>query len=93
MDWIAGIRRNAAFELELVLAVAVGLAVCVQAYAVKPYQIPTPSMTPTLAVGDGVLVNRLVGSRSRPPLSGRSLTAAHEKLSVAGAAGQRLWPG
>jgi signal peptidase I len=33
-------------------------AFAAQAYAVKPYRIPSPSMEPTLHVGDLVLVNR-----------------------------------
>jgi signal peptidase I len=45
-------------EFVLTVAVALGLAFCVQAYAVKPYRIPSPSMEPTLKVGDRVLVNR-----------------------------------
>ena len=40
------------------VAVAIGLALSVQAYAVKPYRIPSESMEPTLNVGDRVLVNR-----------------------------------
>jgi signal peptidase I len=50
--------RRGLLELVLTVAVAVGLAFCVQAYAVKPYRIPSPSMEPTLKVGDRVLVNR-----------------------------------
>jgi signal peptidase I len=52
------IRGNTAFELVLLVAVALGLALAVQAYAVKPYRIPSASMEPTLQVGDRVLVNR-----------------------------------
>lgn len=40
------------------VALAVALALSVQAYAVKPYRIPSESMEPTLHVGDRVLVNR-----------------------------------
>jgi len=43
----------------LLVAIALGLALSVQAYAVKPYRIPSASMEPTLHVGDRVLVNRL----------------------------------
>jgi signal peptidase I len=50
--------RKATFELALLVAVALGFALCVQAYAVKPYRIPSSSMEPTLHVGDRVLVNR-----------------------------------
>ena len=40
------------------IGLALVLALAVQAYAVKPYRIPSPSMEPTLHVGDRVLVNR-----------------------------------
>jgi signal peptidase I len=47
------------FELVLTVAVAVGLAFAVEAFAVKPYKIPSPSMEPTLTEGQRVLVDRL----------------------------------
>jgi signal peptidase I len=37
---------------------ALGLALGIQAYLIKPYQIPSESMEPTLDVGQRVLVNR-----------------------------------
>ena len=43
----------------MIVALAVGLALGIQAFVVKPYQIPSPSMEPTLDVGQRVLVNRL----------------------------------
>ena len=46
-------------ELVLTVVVAVGLALLIQAFIVKPYRIPSPSMVPTLAVGQRVLTNRL----------------------------------
>ncbi len=48
-------------ELVATVAVAVGLALLIQAFIVKPYRIPSPSMVPTLAVGQRILANRLVG--------------------------------
>ena len=39
---------------------AVGLALLVQAFVVKPYQIPSGSMLPTLQIGQRVLVNRFI---------------------------------
>jgi len=38
---------------------AIGLALVIQAFVVKPYQIPSESMEPTLDVGQRVLVNRV----------------------------------
>jgi signal peptidase I len=51
-------RRSTLFETVLLLIVALGLAITLQAFAVKPYKIPSGSMEPTLHVGDRVLVNR-----------------------------------
>ena len=44
----------------MIVALAVGLALLIQAFVVKPYQIPSPSMVPTLEVGQRVLVNRFI---------------------------------
>lgn len=46
-------------ELVFIVAIAVGLAIGIQAFIVKPYRIPSGSMEPTLAVGERVLVNRI----------------------------------
>ncbi len=51
-------------ELVVTVAVAVGLALLIQAFIVKPYRIPSPSMVPTLAVGQRVLTNRLINHPS-----------------------------
>jgi signal peptidase I len=51
-------------ELVLTVAIAVGLALLIQAFIVKPYRIPSPSMVPTLDVGQRVLTNRLVNHPS-----------------------------
>jgi signal peptidase I len=51
-------------ELVLTVAVAVGLAILIQAFIVKPYRIPSPSMVPTLIPGQRVLTNRLVNHPS-----------------------------
>ncbi len=53
-------------ELVLIVGVALGLALGIQAFLVKPYRIPSPSMVPTLDIGQRVLVNRL-GSRFSDP--------------------------
>jgi signal peptidase I len=59
VELLRAIRRNALFELVFTIVVALGLALCVQAYAIKPYRIPSGSMEPTLDVGQRVLVNRI----------------------------------
>jgi signal peptidase I len=56
-------------ELVMIVAVALGLALAIQAFLVKPYRIPSGSMLPTLKVGQRVLVNRL-GNRFNDPKVG-----------------------
>jgi signal peptidase I len=56
-------------ELVLIVAVALGLALGIQAFLVKPYRIPSESMVPTLEVGQRVLVNR-IGNRFSAPKVG-----------------------
>jgi signal peptidase I len=51
-------------ELVITVAVAVALALLIQAFIVKPYRIPSPSMVPTLAIGQRVLTNRLINHPS-----------------------------
>ncbi len=53
------LKRGTFLELVLILALAIGMALAVQAWAVKPYKIPSGSMEPTLEVGQRVLVNRI----------------------------------
>ncbi len=45
---------------------ALGLALLIQAFLIKPYQIPSGSMEPTLDIGQRVLVNRFVYHFSDP---------------------------
>jgi signal peptidase I len=51
-------------ELVVTVAIAVVLALLIQAFIVKPYRIPSGSMIPTLDINQRILVNRLVGSPS-----------------------------
>ena len=53
-------------ELVVIVAVALGLALGIQAFLVKPYRIPSESMVPTLEVGQRVLVNRLANRFGDP---------------------------
>jgi signal peptidase I len=43
----------------MIVAVALGLALGIQAFLVKPFRIPSESMVPTLEVGQRVLVDRV----------------------------------
>jgi signal peptidase I len=51
-------------ELVITVAIAVGLALLIQAFIVKPYRIPSGSMEPTLIVGQRILANRMVNHPS-----------------------------
>jgi signal peptidase I len=52
--------RGSLIELAVIVALAVGLALLIQAFVIKPYQIPSGSMEPTLNIGQRVLVNRFI---------------------------------
>jgi signal peptidase I len=51
--------RRWVLEWFVVLAVAVGLAFAVRTFVLQTYFIPSPSMEPTLLIGDRILVNKL----------------------------------
>jgi len=51
-------------ELVITVAIAVALALLIQAFIVKPYRIPSGSMIPTLDINQRILVNRLGGNPS-----------------------------
>lgn len=53
-------------ELVLIVATALGLALAIQAFVVKPYRIPSGSMLPTIKLGQRVLVDRLGNDFSSP---------------------------
>jgi signal peptidase I len=55
-------------ELVLIVAVALGLALAIQAFVVKPYEIPSASMEPTLHIGQRILVDRIGNDFSGPKL-------------------------
>ncbi len=57
---------GSALELILVVVVALGLALTIEAFVVKPYRIPSGSMIPTLQVNQRILVNRLGTHFSSP---------------------------
>ena len=64
-------RKNSLVELVVLVAVALFLALTVQAYAIKPYRIPSGSMEPTLAIGQRVLVDRLTHRLGADPHVGQ----------------------
>jgi signal peptidase I len=61
------------------------LALGIQAFIVKPYQIPSESMEPTLDVGQRVLVNRFVYHFGDPSIG--DIVVFHPPQGAEGAAG------
>jgi signal peptidase I len=53
-------------ELVAIVAAALGLALLIQAFVVKPYRIPSGSMEPTLKIGQRILVDRIANSFTSP---------------------------
>src|SRR2546429_1958411 len=51
--------KNSLVELVTIGAIALGLALLIQAFLVKPFRIPSESMEPTLDIGQRVLVDRV----------------------------------
>ncbi len=61
-------KRGSIVELLIIVAVALGLALAIQALLVKPFRIPSKSMDPTLIVEQRVLVDRVSFRFSDPEL-------------------------
>ena len=57
---------NSLLEFVLIVVVALGLALAIQAWVVKPFRIPSGSMEPTLDIGQRVLVDRVTGHFGDP---------------------------
>src|SRR3954464_13048877 len=51
--------KNSLIELVTIVVIALGLALLIQAFLVKPFRIPSQSMEPRLGVGQRVLVDRV----------------------------------
>ncbi len=56
-------------ELVVIVVIALGLALGIQAFVVKPYRIPSGSMLPTLHINQRILVDR-IGSHFMSPKVG-----------------------
>jgi signal peptidase I len=78
---------NQLIELVVIVAVALGLALGIQAFLVKPYRIPSESMEPTLDVGQRVLVNR-IGTHFGDPSVGDIVVFHPPKGAESGGTGQ-----
>lgn len=57
---------SSAAGLLLTVLIALGLALGIQAFLIKPYRIPSASMEPTLDINQRILVNRLAMTMSNP---------------------------
>src|SRR2546421_10630518 len=58
--------KNSLVKLVTIIVVALGLALLIQAFLVKPFRIPSESMEPTLDIGQRVLVDRVTLHFSDP---------------------------
>ncbi len=72
-------------ELVVIVAIAIGLALAIQAFVVKPYRIPSGSMLPTLHIGQRVLVDR-IGTHFCSPQVGDIIVFHPPKNYAAGCA-------
>lgn len=79
--------HGALLELVLIVAAALGLALLIQAFLVKPYRIPSASMEPTLDIGERVLVNR-VNYHFQDPSRGDVVVFHPPQGAVAGGPGE-----
>src|ERR1700693_1544071 len=75
----------------MIVAVAIGLALGIQAFIVKPYKIPSGSMEPTLHIGQRILVDRIFSSPGvgsivvfHPPSDYTGCADPHQGANVAG---------
>lgn len=83
-------------ELVVVLAVALFFALTIQAVAVKPYRIPSPSMSPALQPGQRILVDRLSHELGSDPAVGDITVFTPPAGAVTqrcGSAGEGPWYG
>ncbi len=53
-------RSRSLIEYALTVVIAIVIALVIQAYIVKPYRVPTPSMANTVRAGDRVLIDRVL---------------------------------
>ncbi len=76
---------SSAVELVVIVAIALGLALAIQAWLVKPYRIPSGSMLPTLHINQRVLVDR-IGTHFSSPSVGDIIVFHPPKNYAAGCA-------
>jgi signal peptidase I len=74
-----GSRSRAAWESAKSIAGAILIYLVINTFLVAAYRIPTPSMVPTLLVGDWLFVNRVVYG-PHIPFTNAHLPSVHEPL-------------
>lgn len=80
-------RGGSKVELVVIVACALFFALAIQAFAVKPYVIPSRSMTPTLTVGQRILVDRFSHTIGSDPKLG-DVTVFHPPAGAGSDGGQ-----
>ena len=76
-------------ELVIIVVVALGLALGIQAFLVKPFRIPSESMEPTLDVGQRVLVDRVRRTSAIPTAATSSCSSRRRAPTTNAAASER----
>ncbi|MGI8728507.1 MAG: signal peptidase I [Solirubrobacteraceae bacterium] len=80
-------RPGSKLELVLIVACALFFAVVIQAFAVRPYVIPSRSMVPTLTVGQRIIVDRFSHTIGSDPKLG-DVTVFHPPAGATRDGGQ-----
>src|SRR5215211_8109362 len=85
--------KGSLVELVVIVVVALGLALGIQQFLVKPFRIPSESMEPTLDVGQRVLVDRLTPKLGNDYERGDILVFTPPKGADSDACGVQPGPG
>ena len=74
LAWWKTRRRSKVGEYVEAIVLALVLALFIRTFVVQAFKIPSPSMVPTLLVGDHILVNKFIYGYSLPFMEHRALT-------------------
>ncbi len=87
MERVLPKQLRSSIELVLIVAVALFFALTIQAFAIKPYRIPSGSMLPTLKIGQRILVDRASHRLGADPKIGDITVFTPPKGAETGACG------
>jgi signal peptidase I len=73
---LSSVRKGTTREYVEAIGVAVLVALGVRAFVVEAFKIPSPSMYPTLNVGDNIFVNKFIYGPLVPVLAAAALPGA-----------------